>query len=155
LSAHWTELPAVAEGRWALAQALRQWKSYADEIAACEQKHYLGDGNELEDKFYARAKAALEGLEAAADDSAKASDVDSDRVRLQRMVRELLRLVGLQNKWAMAKTEEVLAATEAEKVECRVRQLRLTADINEVMAWVEKLSNDSSSATKASREEAP
>ena len=60
---------------------------------------------------------------------------------MQRMVRELLRLVGLQNKWAMAKTEEVLAQTEAEKVECRVRQLRLTVDINEVMAGVEKLSN--------------
>jgi len=78
---------------------------------------------------------------AAADESAKASDADNDRVRLQRMVRELLRLVGLQNKWAMAKTEEALAQTDEEKVQCRVRQLTLTRDINEVMAGVEKLSN--------------
>lgn len=73
MSEKWTELPVVVEGRWALAQALRQWKSYADDISACDHKHYLGDGNELEDKFYSRAKAALEGLEAAADESAKAS----------------------------------------------------------------------------------
>ena len=76
---------------------------------------------------------------------------DAPRDSLECMVRELLRLVRLQNQWAMAKTEEALAPTEAEKVECRVRQLRLAADINEVMDVVEKLSNDKDQATSAEK----
>ena len=75
----WTELPAVVAARWALAQALRQWKYYADEISRVDHRHALGSGSELEDKLYASAAKAAEGLEAAADDSAKSSDEERTR----------------------------------------------------------------------------
>jgi len=91
LSAHWTELPVVVAGRRALDQALRQWKHYADENRSFDHGRALGEAGMLEDRMYESCKAAAEGLEAAADDSAKAPDVESDRVRLQRVVGLLAR----------------------------------------------------------------
>lgn len=65
LSAEWTELPVVVAARWALSQALRQWKYYADEISRVDHRHALGSGNDLEDKLYVSAAKAAEELEAA------------------------------------------------------------------------------------------
>lgn len=72
MNERWTELPVVVVARWALSQALRQWKYYADEISRVDHRHALGSGNDLEDKLYANAARAAEGMEAAADELAKA-----------------------------------------------------------------------------------
>lgn len=73
MSERWIELPVVVAGRRALDQALRQWKHYADENRALAHGHALGETGMLEDRMYESCKAAAEGLEAAADESAKAS----------------------------------------------------------------------------------
>lgn len=73
MSERWTELPVVVAGRRALDQALRQWKHYADEHRSLDHGRALGETGMLEDRLYDSCKAAAEGLEAAADESAKAS----------------------------------------------------------------------------------
>lgn len=73
MSERWIELPVVVAGRKALDQALRQWKHYADEHRSLDHGRALGETGMLEDRMYESCKAAAEGLEAAADESAKAS----------------------------------------------------------------------------------
>lgn len=61
------ELLLVA-GRNALSQALRQWQLHANDARDRDEYHLLGEGDDMEDRVYLHAKAALKRLGAAADE---------------------------------------------------------------------------------------
>lgn len=99
-----TQNELLAGVRWALAQAMRQWASYANEKRHEPDDVDLGAADQLEDDTYNRALEIMERLGAAAGEQELIAACAEDRVRLQRVV-------GLAARW-LAEAAEIRTAAE-------------------------------------------